>query len=183
MSGWYGPYEATEAIREFLTTSSGAVLSYNDELAAYNTARSLTLPDVVAFDAPRILGSDGNEIGVRCGVEWMSAGPEEGANSRVRTHSLMLAFWVPAALFDGDADAAFDAALHYCNVAQGMWARASVPGAYGSTLNNGGTVATRRVLKSEITSMEMGVEAMSNEYNYMPAMTVTVRLIGTFPGT
>lgn len=186
---YLGPVDAVNAVADFLGTSvlETGILSFNDELALYRTARSLTeqqLPDVAAFNKPLILGPDSPTPGVNCGIEWVRYGEEDENNSRSREHEVVVAFWVPASAVLGNSETAMLAAQHYLTVLAGMWARATVPGSYGYTLNDYSPDGSGvRVERSEVLSAAMvSVDGGINELNYWPSASVSVTLLGDYPG-
>tara|TARA_R110000751_G_scaffold181082_2_gene287379 strand:+ start:221 stop:778 length:558 start_codon:yes stop_codon:yes gene_type:complete len=183
---YYGGNDVTTTVLEFLENGTAPAISYNSELTLYRSDKSIAsddLPLVQNFHGPRILGSQSTIQGVTIGVEWLSSGEETLNNSRMILHRVALGIYVPISAFDGNADSGFESAVHYVTVMRGMFMRAALTGAYGSTLNNGGTTMPRRVNRAIIVGDTMGIDEGSNEYNYLPLIDLEVEVIGDYPGT
>lgn len=181
---YYGGNQVVSTVLEFLTTDGGNTLGFNAELEFYRTKWGISvadLPIVLDFHGPWILGGSCTVEGVNCGVEWGSSGPEDDNNSRMITHSLTQSFYVPVTAVGGDPLKAFQAGLHYVTVMRGMLMRATYPGTFGYTLNNGGTIMPKLIDRAIAGDDVMGQDQSQIE-NFMPLLNLSVRVISEYPG-
>jgi len=183
---YYGGNDVLATLLEFLQNDTAPAVSYNSEITLYRTDKGIAsdaLPLVQDFHSPFILGSQSTVAGVNVGAQWVGNGPETLNNSRMVIHQIAIGIFVPASALDGSANAGLIAATHYVTVMCGMFMRAGLVGAFGSTLNNGGTVMPTKVNRAMVTGATMGMEDGSNEYNYLPLIELDVEVIGDYPGT
>lgn len=176
-----------DALHSFLTTSDSTRGSFNDALATYRTQESLTtaqLPDVVQWDNYVFLGSQTDTLTPYGGVIWESSERETENNSREVPHRLSVFLMCVDRDFDGDEADLVKRTLDYDAVMRSMFLRATTAGAYGYTLNNGGTSgnAVGRILRAEIVEAESLFLSELNTANTLMRWGVEVVAIEDYPG-
>ena len=177
----------TDALYGFLTTSDSVRASFNDHLATYRSQESLSideLPDVVRWDNYVFLGSQTDTLSPYGGVIWESSSRETSNNSREVPHSLSILLMCVDRDVPGDEATLVQRSLDYAAVMRSMFLRATTPGAYGYTLNNGGTTgnARGRILRAEIVESESLFLSELNTANTLLRWGVEVVVIEDYPG-
>jgi hypothetical protein len=174
----------TDALYDFITTSSGVKKSLNNVIEVYRSARSYTteMPDVATFGQYVYLGSQVQTKTPYLAVVWDGSDEETANNSREIPHRLSLYLLLVEGDVTGDEETLVQRALDYDACIRSMFLRSTSPGAFGYTLNNGGTAAPGRILRAEITGSEMLDDMDLNTANIVLRWTLRVVAIEDYPG-
>jgi len=184
-----GARRVVDAVTDFLTRSDSARKSLNDSLAVYRSQEGLSssqLPDVATIGSYVYLGMTFSGSSPYVTVEWEGSEAETDNNSREIPHQLSLYLL----LLDKDMgsptwETMVQRALDYDAVVRSMLLRATTPGAYGYTLNNGGPSAspTRgRILRATITDSAIIVDEELNQDNILMRWGLSVTALEDYPG-
>jgi hypothetical protein len=184
-----GARRVTDAVDSFLKTSDGTRASLNDAIATYRTQEGLSsaqLPDVATFGTYVYLGAAVQGASPYCVVEWESSGQETSNNSREVPHQLSLyLLLLHKDLGQPSWEQMVQRALDYDAIVRAMFLRATTPGAYGYTLNNGGTsgLTRGRILRAGIVDASIIVDPELNQDNLLMRWSLSVTVIEDYPGT
>jgi len=179
----YGNEAAVEAVREFLEdgyvvggTPTGRL---NDLLATRRTELGVTtavLPDVALFESLWERDIQATRFPYLSVSHDGCTGEDDGPNSRMVDHSIVLSLVVLNANIAGNERAVGLAAARYADVIRALFFRRLPRGKQGWTLNNGGTgEATGRVIRASIDSQET-IASASTPPNYLVLTRLTVRM-------
>tara|TARA_R100000329_G_scaffold131061_1_gene110266 strand:+ start:159 stop:725 length:567 start_codon:yes stop_codon:yes gene_type:complete len=183
-----GARRVVGAVDDFIKTSDGTRTSINDALGTYRSQEGLStaqLPDIATFGSFVYLGAAFSGLSPYMVVEWESSSGETSNNSREVPHSLSLyLLLLHKDLGQPSWEVMVGRALDYDAVVRTMFLRATTPGAYGYTLNNGGTSGpTRgRILRAEITNSTIVVDPEMNQDNLLMRWSLSVTAIEDYPG-
>lgn len=174
------------ALDSFLQTSSGATKSLNDVVKAYRTQTGLTsaeLPDVATFGKFAYLGSQVVGATPYVASVWTGSEEETANNSRIVPHRLSIFMLLVEGDVGGNEETLVERALDYSACMRSMLLRATTPGAYGRTLNNGGTGdAQGRIHRADIVSSETLDDLGINAANVVIRWDLRVEVIEDYPG-
>ena len=173
------------ALDSFLQTSSGVKTSLNDVIDVYRSQLSLTteLPDVATFGKFAYLGSQVVGATPYVASVWNGSEEETANNSRIIPHRLAIYMLLVDGDVAGNEETLVERALDYDACVRSMFLRASSAGAFGRTLNNGGTGdAQGRIHRADIVSSETLEDVEINAANIVIRWDLRVEVIEDYPG-
>jgi len=174
---YYGAEAAVEAVSEFLQDGSYGI---NAELATMRSALSLStskLPNIASFDKyfPKEMQARSFP---NCSIIYLSDTGEQVANSRMIDVDIDIHITVLDMNVDGAAEDVGLAMCRYRDAMTKIFLRRLPNGKQGWTLNNGGTVATGRVIRATIDQNTLAFDPniQASTPNMMLRTNINVRL-------